>query len=121
VLLDAPCSGTGTLRGHPEIKLRLTEADVSTLATMQAAMLRTASGLVAPGGTLVYAVCALTEDEGPRIVEEFLATAPTFTAEPITTPLPHVPASKAGIFTLPVAGLDGFYLARLRRSTGPTD
>src|SRR5690606_31252508 len=86
VLLDAPCSGTGTLRGHPEIKLRLTEADVSTLATMQAAMLRTASGLVAPGGTLVYAVCALTEDEGPRIVEEFLATAPTFTAEPITTP-----------------------------------
>ncbi len=116
VLLDAPCSGTGTLRGHPEIKLRLTAEDVTALAAAQLAMLTTAAALVAPGGSLVYAVCALTEDEGPEVVAAFLAATPGFTPVDIEPRLPHVRARGVGVFTLPVAGLDGFYLARLTRS-----
>lgn len=116
VLLDAPCSGTGTLRGHPEIKLRLTADDLDALARTQAAMLATAAGLVAPGGTLLYAVCALTTAEGPAVVDAFLAAHDDFVEAPVTLELPEVAARGAGIFVLPVDGLDGFYLAWLMRA-----
>lgn len=114
VLLDAPCSGTGTLRGHPEIKLRLAQADVSDLAAMQAALLANAATAVAPGGTLLYAVCALTTAEGPGVAEAFRLADPDFEPDPPECPLPHV-ASGPGMFVLSVQGLDGFYLARFRR------
>lgn len=119
VLLDAPCSGTGTLRGHPEIKLRLTRPDLAELSTVQSAMLPTAAGLVVPGGTLLYAVCALTNAEGPGVVDAFLARHPDFVPVPIPIDLPNVAAAGTGIFVVPVDGLDGFYLAKLRRSGGP--
>ena len=64
VLLDAPCAGTGTLGGHPEIKLRLQEADVARLAALQVDMLEAAARAVKVGGTLLYAVCSLTPEEG---------------------------------------------------------
>src|SRR5690606_11220825 len=83
VLLDAPCSGTGTLRGHPEIKLRLEPADLGGLAAMQTAMLSTAAGLVAPGGSLLYAVCALTTAEGPGVIDAFLGSHPDYQPEPL--------------------------------------
>ncbi len=115
VLLDAPCSGTGTLRGHPEIKLRLTPRDVERLAAVQARLLRAAARAVRVGGTLVYAVCSLTPDEGVEQAAAFLAEAPGFA--PLT--LPAVPGTlipaRVGAYLLPVGGLDGFYLARFER------
>jgi 16S rRNA (cytosine967-C5)-methyltransferase len=114
VLLDAPCSGSGTLRGHPEIKLRLDEPQVARLATNQRAMLARAADLVAPGGTLVYAVCSLTPEEGPEVVADLLSRRDDLTPEAFDAPVASV-ASGAGRFLLPVDGLDGFYLARLRR------
>ena len=116
VLLDAPCSGTGTLRGHPEIKLRLQPADLKQLAAAQAAMLVTAAGMVAPGGTLLYAVCALTRAEGPGVVDAFLARHAEYQPVPLAVDFPTVTAGGAGIFVLPVSGYDGFYLAKLRRA-----
>lgn len=118
VLLDAPCSGTGTLRGHPEIKLRLTPEDIASAAETQARMLGTAAALVAPGGLLQYAVCALTPDEGPLVVARFLASdhGLGFASEPFELALPtHV--ADHGRYVLPLGGLDGFYVARLRKAT----
>ncbi len=117
VLLDAPCSGTGTLRGHPEIKLRLTPEGVAAAAETQARMLETAAAVVAPGGVLQYAVCALTPEEGTEVVARFLASSHGrgFAAESFELPLP-THAAEHGRYTLPLEGLDGFYVARLRRA-----
>lgn len=118
VLLDAPCTGTGTLRGHPEIKLRLRPEDVTTAAERQQAMLETAAGLVAEGGRLVYAVCSLTDAEGEARAAAVLAAHPELRAQPLgdtLTRLPHVSA-RHGVYVLPLDGLDGFYLAELRRA-----
>jgi len=118
VILDAPCSGTGTLRGHPEIKLRLTAADVTELAALQGQLLASAAQLVAPGGVLLYAVCALTKAEGPDVIEALLRARPDLIEEPAPLAAPHgAPASGGpGSYILPTGGLDGFYLARLRRA-----
>lgn len=121
VVLDAPCSGTGTLRGHPEIKLRLTPTSVAELATLQRRLLLSAAELVEPGGVLLYAVCALTPSEGPEAVAHLLEQRPDFTAEPLTLPLTSAPPANPanaghGAFILPLGGLDGFYLAKLRRT-----
>lgn len=115
VMLDAPCSGTGTLRGHPEIKLRLSQEDVSSLARTQAAMLDTAAQLVAPGGSLLYAVCSLTPEEGPQQAASFLERDARFAYCDFLPALPNI-ASDAGRFVLPVDGLDGFFLSLLERA-----
>lgn len=115
VLIDAPCSGTGTLRGHPEIKTRLGPDDVAALAALQGRLLDTAAALTAPGGRLVTAVCALTPEEGPEGLAGFLERHPDFVPDALDLPLPTRPAG-AGVFVLPRDGLDGFFLARLRRA-----
>ncbi len=115
VLLDAPCSGTGTLRGHPEIKARVTPAAIESLARLQARLLDTAAALTEVGGKLVYAVCALTTAEGPHQIDAFLRRHPDFVAETPTLPLETHPAG-AGRVILPTEGLDGFFVASLRRS-----
>lgn len=120
VLLDAPCTGTGTLRGHPEIKLRLSPQDVDRAAALQSAMLDTAAGLTAPGGRLVYAVCSLTDTEGEVQIRRFLERHADFRSESVTCPVPHVPVG-AGVYVLPEDGLDGFFIARLRRCDGSAD
>jgi len=119
-LLDAPCTGTGTLRGHPEIKLRWTPDDASRAAARQRAMLAAVAERVRPGGTLVYAVCALGLEEGPDVVTAFLAGHPAWRAVAPTVPLPAV-AAPVGVWLLPSdEGLDGFYLACLERAeSGP--
>lgn len=72
VLVDAPCSGTGTMRRHPEIRWRLTPADIDELATLQRALLDEAARHVAPGGTLVYATCSILGEENQQVVDDFL-------------------------------------------------
>ena len=112
VLLDAPCSGTGTLRGNPEIKLRLTRQDVHGLAALQTRMLTNAATLTTTGGTLVYAVCALTRVETLDVVQRFLQTHAAFKVSPVMVGVPHV-QTEVGTFILPFDGLDGFFISRL--------
>lgn len=115
VLLDAPCTGSGTLRSHPEIKLRLTPQAVEQMAALQARLLPHAAALVAPGGALVYSVCSVTPEEGPQVVADFLAAHPEFSAQPVPgLEVAQVPAGP-GVLTVPVDGVDGFFIARLVR------
>ena len=115
VLLDAPCSGTGTLRGNPELRGRVSQKDVASLAALQRELLATAAALTAPGGTLVYAVCALTNAEGPEQTRWFLEHFPKFEAEPFLFDLP-ADNGPEGSTVLPLGGLDGFYIVRFHRS-----
>jgi 16S rRNA (cytosine967-C5)-methyltransferase len=114
-LLDAPCSGTGTLRGHPEIKLRLGPEDVTRLAGLQAQMLRAAARAVRVGGTLLYAVCSLTPEEGVERAAAFLEEAPGFAPLPLPAAPGTLLPARVGAYLLPLRGLDGFYLARFER------
>ena len=128
LLLDVPCTSTGTIRRHPDI-LRLKRAeDVVALADVQSRLLDNAARLVAPGGVLVYCTCSLEPEEGVQQVERFLGSNPWFARAPIAagehgidadwlTPegdlrtLPyHLAAESAGL-----SGMDGFYAARLVR------
>lgn len=78
ILLDAPCSGTGTLARNPETKSRLQPNDLVRLAEIQAKMLRNALGVLAPGGRLVYATCSLEPEENEMVVEKVLAESAEF-------------------------------------------
>jgi 16S rRNA (cytosine967-C5)-methyltransferase len=115
VLLDAPCTGTGTLRGHPEIKLRLSPADIDSVAALQRRLLDTAAALTAPDGRLVYAVCSLTPAEGEEQAAAFVARHHGFTARALRPEVPHH-ATPHGAYLLPVDGLDGFFVSVLERS-----
>ena len=78
ILLDAPCSGTGTLARNPEIKWRLRPQDITRLAEMQTLMLRNALPALAKEGHLVYATCSLEPEENERVVEKVLNEQPAF-------------------------------------------
>ncbi|HTS70219.1 MAG TPA: 16S rRNA (cytosine(967)-C(5))-methyltransferase RsmB [Terriglobia bacterium] len=78
ILLDAPCSGTGTLARNPEIKRRLRAEDIKRLADLQVRMLRNALPALAPGGQLVYATCSLEPEENERVVQKVLNDLPAF-------------------------------------------
>ena len=78
VLVDAPCSGIGTLRRHPEIRFRRGPQDLERLHAIQVELLMEAAGRVAPGGLLAYTVCTVTREEGEDTINEFLAQAPDF-------------------------------------------
>ena len=80
VLVDAPCSGLGTLRRHPDLKWRQTEKSVAELATMQSAILQSAARLLKPGGRLVYATCSLLAQENEAVAQAFSQANPDFTA-----------------------------------------
>jgi 16S rRNA (cytosine967-C5)-methyltransferase len=83
VLLDAPCSGLGTLRRDPDLKWSRTPAELPAFATRQAAMIRQAAGVVRPGGRLVYATCSSEPEENAGAVDTFLASRPDFEAGPL--------------------------------------
>lgn len=114
VMVDAPCSGLGTLRRHPELRYRRKEADLAGLAALQRQILESCQRHVAPGGLLVYAVCTTDPTEGSDQIDMFLRTHPDFTAEPPR--VPGLPTVQAYLRTLPgPEGFDGFFAARLRR------
>lgn len=115
VLIDAPCSGTGTWRRNPEARWRLTPARLARLVETQARLLDVGAALVKPGGTLVHIVCSLLDVEGAGQVEAFLARHPDWTATPLALPLgtPHGP----GMRLTPLShSTDGFFVAKLKRA-----
>ncbi|HVP59361.1 MAG TPA: 16S rRNA (cytosine(967)-C(5))-methyltransferase RsmB [Myxococcaceae bacterium] len=117
VLLDAPCTGLGTLRRHPELRWRREEPDLPRLATLQRRILERCQEVVPPGGLLVYAVCSTEPEEGQDQVDLFLRSHPDFTLEtpPVAERLGW-PLAQGALRTLPGPdGMDGFYAARLRR------
>lgn len=120
VLVDAPCTGFGTLRRNPDLKWRQPESAVAELAARQLSILTAASTLVKPGGRLVYATCSVLPDENERVVERFLADHPQFAMGNASAEL-----ARAGIAldTGPTLKLlphehrcDGFFAAVLARS-----
>lgn len=118
VMVDAPCSGSGTLRRHPELRYRRQDSDVLRLATLQRRILETAKDSVEPGGLLIYSVCSVDFREGPDQVELFLRSHPEFTVEPPVFEgfVPKLPLWQGALRTLPgPEALDGFFSARLRK------
>lgn len=128
VLLDAPCSSTGTVRRHPDVPWTKSPADIDKLAALQAELLEAAARLVRPGGRLVFSNCSLDPAEGERLAERFLAGSPGFVADPVR---PGEIAGAADFLTAEgylrttpadldlgrpeVSGLDGFFAARFRK------
>ncbi|WP_156679198.1 RsmB/NOP family class I SAM-dependent RNA methyltransferase [Sphingomonas profundi] len=113
VLVDAPCSGTGTWRRNPEARWRLTPQRIARLVNTQARLMDVAAALVAPGGALVYAVCSLLAAEGQAQAEAFLARAPGWSAEdPFAAGRPHGPGR---LLTPAHDRTDGFFVARFTR------
>lgn len=125
VVLDAPCSSTGTLRRHPDITHLKSSEDIAKLKDVQAALLDAAAKSVRPGGTLLFITCSLQTEEGADATDAFLARTPGYARAPITA------ADVAGfsdaitpagdLRTLPshlqdIGGMDGFYAARLTRN-----
>jgi len=117
VLLDAPCSGLGTLRRHPEVKLRRTPEDVDRLARLQAALLASVQRYVRPGGILVYALCTLMAEECDEQVQRFLTAFPAFHVDRPPPGFPPDCLDRDCMRTLPYrTGTDAFFAARLRRT-----
>jgi 16S rRNA (cytosine967-C5)-methyltransferase len=121
VLVDAPCSGTGTLRRHPEIRWRLTPDDLRVTADRQRRILGATADLVRAGGRLVYSVCSIEPEEGEQIVAGFLAGRPDFSRVDPRPALPEVAAVLVGddlaVRTSPLDdGMDGFYAVLLTRA-----
>jgi 16S rRNA (cytosine967-C5)-methyltransferase len=122
VLVDAPCSGLGTVRRDPDIRWRRQEGDLATLAQGQRTLLARAAQVVAPGGRLVYATCSSEPEENEQVIEAFLADHPDFTPLDLrqASPLPAAVVDAHGrLRTLPFAhGLEAFFAAAVVRSTG---
>ena len=121
VLLDAPCSATGTFRRHPEVLYRARPSIIADSAEFQARLLERAAEWVTPGGSLVYAVCSLEPQEGEERIEAFLATHLDFRVEPAPVMADGVtPHERGWLRVLPgmlvaQGGLDGFFTAHLVR------
>ena len=119
VLLDAPCSGLGTLRRDPDIRWRRREEDLPALALAQSQMLAHAAACVAPGGRLIYATCSSEPEENEQVVERFMASGEPFArvdARTIVTVPPEVVDEQGYLRTLPHRhGLEAFFGAVLER------
>ena len=114
VLVDAPCTGTGTWRRNPDARTRLTETDLAELTQKQADILDQAQKLVKPGGKLIYATCSLLNDENEAQLEAFLSRTPGFKQVPL-----EAPEALRGALNLRLSpkahGTDGFFAAVLAR------
>jgi 16S rRNA (cytosine967-C5)-methyltransferase len=126
ILVDAPCTSTGTIRRHPDVGWLRQESDIAPLAALQKRLLQKAAALLRPGGTLVYCTCSLEPEEGEQAVSALLATEPAMRRVPIeageVAGLGELLTAEGDLRTLPchlphvdprLGGLDGFYAARL--------
>jgi 16S rRNA (cytosine967-C5)-methyltransferase len=121
VLVDAPCTGAGTLRHRPEIGLRLKEEDVAIKAQAQLAIASRVADRVKPGGSLVYVVCSVLHEEGEEVVEALLAARPDLAPAPFDVPVVTALFGEVESFRLlpHVHGTDGYFVARMvRRGAG---
>jgi 16S rRNA (cytosine967-C5)-methyltransferase len=124
VLLDAPCSATGTFRRHPEVLYRARPKMIEESSELQARLLERCARWIKPGGALVYSVCSLEAEEGEQVLADFARRAPQFElVAPRPGELPDfvAPAREGWVRILPgliedKGGLDGFFMARLVRS-----
>jgi 16S rRNA (cytosine967-C5)-methyltransferase len=129
ILIDAPCTSTGTIRRHPDIGWLRQEADIGPLVALQKRLLQRAVTLLKAGGILVYCTCSLEPEEGERAISAFLAAEPTMRRAPIdageVAGLSEIVTLEGDLRTLPchlpreeprLGGLDGFYAARLVKS-----
>jgi len=123
ILLDAPCSATGTMRRHPDVLQRIDMKAINNLAAIQSAMLDRAADWVKPGGTLVFATCSLEPHEGEAQAEAFLVRHPEYATMPVTAdalPAGVVANAQGHVRIMPPmlaeqGGLDGFFAARFAR------
>jgi 16S rRNA (cytosine967-C5)-methyltransferase len=117
VLLDAPCTGTGTFRRHPDARWRLKPSDLAVMAAVQRTLLDAAAAVVRPGGLLVYSTCSLEVEENDEQVEAFLASHADFALDPPAPgTVPDAVLDAGRLRVLPhVHGVDGAFAARLRR------
>lgn len=114
ILLDAPCSATGVIRRHPDIKWLRKRSDIGKLAATQLRLLEMAFGLLKPGGTLLYATCSVLPQENSRVVHAFLKQQKHAVEDVIVAPWGE--AADCGRQLFPQSnGHDGFYYARIRR------
>lgn len=126
ILVDAPCTSTGTIRRHPDIGWLRQEADIAALTALQKRLLQRAAALLKPGGTLVYCTCSLEPEEGEQAIGAFLAANSSMRRLPIepseVSDLGEIITVEGDLRTLPchlpnqeprLGGLDGFYAARL--------
>jgi 16S rRNA (cytosine967-C5)-methyltransferase len=129
ILIDAPCTSTGTIRRHPDVAWLRLEADIGALAALQKRLLQRAVALLRPGGTLVYCTCSLEPEEGEQAMAALLASEPAMRRAPIeageVAGLQEILTADGDLRTLPchlphpdprLGGLDGFYAARLVKS-----
>ncbi|HRC27228.1 MAG TPA: RsmB/NOP family class I SAM-dependent RNA methyltransferase [Alphaproteobacteria bacterium] len=124
VLLDAPCTATGTIRRHPDVLHLKTPMDMGRMTALQARLLDNAIKMLAPGGILVYCTCSLQKDEGERQIEAILASSAPVRRLPVD---PQEVADQPEILTdagdvrflpcqtIPQGGMDGFFVARLQK------
>jgi 16S rRNA (cytosine967-C5)-methyltransferase len=105
VLVDAPCSGLGTLKRNPELKWRLTEATLKSLQQTQTALLQQAAPWIKPNGVLVYATCSILPSENQQIVNTFLNSHEGFQLEEEQSYYAHQ------------SSFDGFYMARMKKTS----
>jgi 16S rRNA (cytosine967-C5)-methyltransferase len=129
VLVDAPCTSTGTIRRHPDVAWLRQEADIAALTALQKRLLQRAVALLKPGGTLVYCTCSLEPEEGEQAIASLLATESGVRRVPIeageVAGLSELVTANGDLRTLPchlphtdprLGGMDGFYAARLVKS-----
>lgn len=123
VLLDAPCSATGTLRRHPDLMRLKTPKDVVRLVEIQERLLNNALAMLEPGGLLIYCTCSLQKEESERQIENLLAARADVEREPVQAAefggTPEMVTPQGDVRILPchfaaLGGMDGFYIARLR-------
>ena len=119
ILIDAPCSATGVIRRHPDIKLLRQGEDISTLAQIQLAMLGNLWSMLSPGGRLVYATCSVFSQENERIIQRFLQQQPDAVHIPIDAEWGEPRPFGRQLFPAP-GGHDGFFYAVLSKGEGPT-
>jgi 16S rRNA (cytosine967-C5)-methyltransferase len=129
ILVDAPCTSTGTIRRHPDVAWLRQETDIAALTALQKRLLQKAVALLRPGGTLVYCTCSLEPEEGEQAISVLLAAEPAMRRVPIeageVAGLTEILTAEGELRTLPChlphpdprfSGLDGFYAARLVKS-----